>query len=101
MSINGFGRRWSFAKAMSKIAKEDNGVLLLLSQEETPEEILKNINFLKGKKKDSQLKSPDNRIVGIGAQILRDLGIRKIRLLGAKAKYHLSGFDLEITEFIN
>jgi len=101
MSINGFGRRWSFAKAMSKFAKEGNGVLLLLSQEETPEEILKNINFLKGRKKDSQLESPDNRIVGIGAQILRDLGIRRIRLLGAKVKYPLSGFDLEITEFIN
>jgi len=39
--------------------------------------------------------------VGVGAQILKDLGVKKIRLLGASAKYPLTGFDLEITEFIN
>ena len=44
---------------------------------------------------------PDSRIVGVGAQILKDLGVKKIRLLGASAKYPLTGFDLEITEFIN
>ena len=32
---------------------------------------------------------------------LKDLGITKIRLLGASAKYPLTGFNLEITEFIN
>ena len=47
------------------------------------------------------LETTDNRIIGVGAQILRDLGIKKIRLLGASVKYPLTGFDLEITEFIN
>jgi 3,4-dihydroxy 2-butanone 4-phosphate synthase/GTP cyclohydrolase II len=86
---------------MKKIDEEDKGVLLLLSHSETSKEILSNISFLKGQKNPINNDSPDSRIVGVGAQILKDLGITKIRLLGASAKYPLTGFDLEITEFIN
>jgi 3,4-dihydroxy 2-butanone 4-phosphate synthase/GTP cyclohydrolase II len=101
MGINQFGSRLSFSQAMKKIDEEDKGVLLLLSHSETSKEILSNISFLKGQKNPINNDSPDSRIVGVGAQILKDLGITKIRLLGASAKYPLTGFDLEITEFIN
>ena len=101
MGINQFGSRWSFPDAMKKINDEGEGVLLLLSNKETSGEILNNINFLKGEKRKDNLETTDNRIIGVGAQILRDLGIKKIRLLGASVKYPLTGFDLEITEFIN
>ena len=101
MGINQFGSRLSFSQAMKKIDEEDKGVLLLLSHSETSQEILSNISFLKGQKNPINNDSPDSRIVGVGAQILKDLGITKIRLLGASAKYPLTGFDLEITEFIN
>jgi 3,4-dihydroxy 2-butanone 4-phosphate synthase/GTP cyclohydrolase II len=41
------------------------------------------------------------RTYGIGAQILRDLGLSKIRVLSApKQMYAISGFDLEITEYV-
>ena len=101
IGINQFGSRLSFSQAMNKINKEGSGVLLLLSHQETPKELLSNVSFLKGEKKVNQNESPDSRIVGVGAQILKDLGVKKIRLLGASAKYPLTGFDLEITEFIN
>jgi 3,4-dihydroxy 2-butanone 4-phosphate synthase/GTP cyclohydrolase II len=101
MGINEFGSRLSFSQAMKKIDHEDKGVLLLLSHTETPQEILSNISFLKGQKNPTNNDGSDSRIVGVGAQILKDLGITKIRLLGASAKYPLTGFNLEITEFIN
>jgi len=101
MGINQFGSRWSFSDAMKKINEEREGVLLLLSNKETSAEILNNINFLKDKKRKDSAETPDNRIIGVGSQILRDLGIKKIRLLGSSVKYPLTGFDLEITEFIN
>ena len=43
---------------------------------------------------------PDLRHYGIGAQILRDLGVRKLRLLtnNPRKVVGLSGFDLEIIE---
>ena len=101
MGINQFGSRLSFSQAMKKINEEGKGVLLLLSHSESSREILSNISFLKGQKNPKISDAPDSRIVGVGAQILKDLGITKIRLLGASAKYPLTGFDLEITEFIN
>ena len=101
MGINKFGSRLSFSQAMKKIDQEKKGVLLLLSHTETSKEILSNVSFLKGEKSPSNNEGTDSRIVGVGAQILKDLGIKKIRILGASAKYPLTGFDLEITEFIN
>ena len=101
MGINEFGSRLSFSQAMKKIETEDKGVLLLLSHSESSQEILSNISFLKGQKTSKNNEGPDSRIVGVGAQILKELGIKKIRLLGASAKYPLAGFNLEITEFIN
>ncbi|MDG2060274.1 MAG: 3,4-dihydroxy-2-butanone-4-phosphate synthase [SAR86 cluster bacterium] len=101
MNINGFGNRWSFTKAMEKIQREGKGALILLSNQESQSEIINNTLFLKGKKRNNSMEAPDSRNIGLGAQILRDIGIQKIKLLGAKVKYPLTGFDLEITQFIN
>jgi 3,4-dihydroxy 2-butanone 4-phosphate synthase/GTP cyclohydrolase II len=101
MGINKFGSRLSFSHAMKKIDEEGKGVILLLSHSESSDELLSNISFLKGRKPKTKNDSPDTRIIGVGAQILKDLGVTKIRLLGASLKYPLAGFDLEITEFIN
>ena len=55
------------------------------------------MHYLKGTK--SQVK-PETKTVGIGSQILKELGLQKIKLLGTPAKYpSLSGFDLEVTGF--
>jgi 3,4-dihydroxy 2-butanone 4-phosphate synthase/GTP cyclohydrolase II len=85
MGINNFGSRLSFSQAMKKIEEEEKGVILLLSHFESSKEILSNISFLKGQKSAANNEGPDSRIVGVGAQILKDLGIKKIRLLGASA----------------
>ena len=41
------------------------------------------------------------RTLGIGAQILRDQNVRKMRLMSSPVPYKaVSGFDLEVTEFV-
>jgi len=41
------------------------------------------------------------RTYGIGAQILADLGVRKMRVMSApKAMHGISGFDLEVIEYV-
>jgi 3,4-dihydroxy 2-butanone 4-phosphate synthase/GTP cyclohydrolase II len=43
----------------------------------------------------------DPRIYGIGAQILRDLGVRKMKLLSSPRRMpSMTGFDLEVTGHI-
>jgi len=42
-----------------------------------------------------------HRTLGIGAQILRDQNVRKMRLMSSPVPYKaVSGFDLEVTEFV-
>ena len=56
-----------------------------------------------GPQEDVERNGPDAvlRTYGIGAQILRDLGLTRIRVLSApKQMYAISGFDLEITEYV-
>jgi 3,4-dihydroxy 2-butanone 4-phosphate synthase/GTP cyclohydrolase II len=44
----------------------------------------------------------DFRTFGVGAQILRALGVRRMRVLGAPKHMHaLSGFGLEIVEYVS
>ena len=39
--------------------------------------------------------------VGLGSQILKDLGVGKIHLMGAPIKYNaISGFGLEVLDFV-
>ena len=46
--------------------------------------------------------SNDLRMLGIGGQILADIGVGKMRVIGSQRKMHaLSGFDLEISEYIS
>ena len=44
----------------------------------------------------------DRRTLGIGGQILFDVGVHKMRLLSAKQVFHgLGGFGLEIVEYVS
>jgi len=41
------------------------------------------------------------RTYGVGAQILKDLGVRRMRVLSAPKQMHgLSAFDLEVAEYV-
>ena len=41
------------------------------------------------------------RQIGLGAQILSDVGVRKMRVMSSPRKYHaLSGFGLEVIEYV-
>jgi 3,4-dihydroxy 2-butanone 4-phosphate synthase/GTP cyclohydrolase II len=47
------------------------------------------------------LSGPVLRTYGIGAQILQDLGVRRMRVLSApKHMYSISAFGLEIVEYV-
>ncbi len=99
------GRSWSIDKALSRIAKEDEGVLLLLSGRETQQSLNQSMqSFAKEDQGQASIKTNPKtglRTVGIGSQILHQLGIGKMRLMSeAKHYYALSGFNLEVVEYL-
>jgi len=93
---------WSFDASLRAIAEADAGVLVLLSKPETAEDLISGIDRLLGAPEAELSGSADayNQI-GMGAQILRDLGVGQIKLMGAPLKYNaLAGFGLEVVEFV-
>ena len=96
---------WPLNSAIERIAQEDTAVIVLLRDQETSRDFMDAVEGLEqqtdelpeSRGGDSVLKT-----YGVGAQILRDLGLSKIRVLSApKHMYAISGFDLEITEYVD
>ena len=95
---------WPLSAAIERIAAEEVGVIVLLRDRESSRDFMDSVETL-GQHRDELEKRRDGdavlRTYGIGAQILRDLGLSKIRVLSApKHMYAISGFDLEITEYV-
>ncbi|WP_076412592.1 bifunctional 3,4-dihydroxy-2-butanone-4-phosphate synthase/GTP cyclohydrolase II [Shewanella sp. UCD-KL12] len=97
-------RSWPLEKAMQRIADE-GGVLVLLGNEEHNSDILAKVKAFE-LEDSGQAPTPakwqgTSRQVGVGSQILADVGVTKMRLLSSPKRYHsLSGFGLEVTDYI-
>jgi len=85
--------------ALSMIAKENNGVFLLMRHSEAPDNVIEVIKSYAG---HGDPISASQRDIGVGAQILRELGVSKMKLLTNHAiqRVGLIGFGLEIVENI-
>ncbi|CAM3732741.1 Riboflavin biosynthesis protein RibBA [Vibrio aerogenes CECT 7868] len=98
-------RSWSVEAAMERIAQE-GGILVLLGNEESSDLIMHRVKMYelqdKGEAPSMAKKQGTSRRVGVGSQILADLGVHDMRLLSsASKKYHaLGGFGLNVTEYI-
>ena len=100
---------WPLRNAMDMIAAEGEGVIVVLRNYDTARDIVNRIEELKhGKKPEprpdgkSSRNDEDLRTIGVGAQILVELGVRKMRVMSAPKHLHaLAGFDLEVSEFVN
>jgi 3,4-dihydroxy 2-butanone 4-phosphate synthase / GTP cyclohydrolase II len=93
------GRR-TLQAALRQIAADGNGILVLLRSEEGPRDLIDHIRALgTGPRAPAR---PVLRTYGIGAQILRDLGVSQMRVLSSHR--HLAGlaaFDLSIVEYVS
>jgi 3,4-dihydroxy 2-butanone 4-phosphate synthase/GTP cyclohydrolase II len=85
---------WNAQRALKTIADNDCGVLVILNSNESV--TIDDLNL--------DVKKPQYAYhnVGIGSQILKALNVGKMRIMGPELRFPaLSGFGLEITEFIN
>lgn len=93
------GPAWSLWSALEAVATEGHGVVVLLASNESSQSLLSRATRLN---KPENLPRRGYSNTGTGSQILADLGVNKIRLMGAPLNYKgLSGFDLEVLEVLS
>ncbi len=94
---------WNMARCLQAVAEAERGVIVLLARPEHPQQLLDSIEMALGDSADAPGAVPDSYTnVGLGSQILKDLGVGKIHLMGAPIKYNaISGFDLQVLDFVD
>ena len=92
----------------NKINEEEKGVIVFINQPPNPVNVLFRLNEIKKLQSKGEYKTPpvvmDEKDFGIGAQILHDLKIHKIRLLTNSTQIKrvgMIGYGLEIVEYIS
>ena len=95
---------WPLHNAMRRIAREGAGVIVVLRNHDSAREIIQRIHDYRIHDAEDAVPVRDAgrqlRTYGLGAQILADLGVRKMRVLSAPWSIHgLAGFGLEVVEY--
>lgn len=96
---------WSVQSALKHLAQSERGVFVWIANNQ-PIDLgnaldAYNQSASKPKGKTEADKNQPYRSIGVGAQILRELGVQKMKLLSSAMKFNaLSGFDLEVVEYM-
>ncbi|ERJ18301.1 Bifunctional 34-dihydroxy-2-butanone 4-phosphate synthase-GTP cyclohydrolase II RibBA protein [Salinisphaera shabanensis E1L3A] len=97
---------WPLRDTLARVAEEGCGVVVVLRKPETARELIERIRIIEG---NVPPHAPDGagdesrilRTYGVGAQILTDLGVRRMRVLSAPMRLQgISGFGLEVVEYV-
>lgn len=89
--------------------QQEKGAMVFINQDSSASNLLRRLSELKASQKHNEVtKAPlvrmDVKDFGIGAQILHDLGIHKIKLISnheQSKRVGMIGYGLEITEYLN
>jgi 3,4-dihydroxy 2-butanone 4-phosphate synthase/GTP cyclohydrolase II len=93
---------WGLDAAMRRIAKEGAGVIVLLNCGESGAQLLSQFDGTARSAHAPERGRMDLRSYGVGAQILRDCGVQKMRLLGNPRRMpSMAGYGLEITGYVS
>ena len=96
---------WPLREAIARIAAEGRGVVVVLRFAESPRHFINAVNNLKAPVDEVSNRRDGGSVLrsyGTGSQILRDLGVTRMRVLSAPKQMHaISGFGLEVVEYID
>ena len=97
-------KSWPLSDALKQVAAAKQGVVVVLSMADQNAGILQWMAEHSGSAEETvKVKQPaDIRTDGVGAQILADLGVRKMKLMTAPKVIHgLAGFGLEVVDYVS
>jgi 3,4-dihydroxy 2-butanone 4-phosphate synthase/GTP cyclohydrolase II len=108
LGVQGAVRTWTLRGAMQRIVEAGSGVVVVLRQQESARELADAVRSFAAT--TPALAAPEAategegavlRTYGVGAQILKDLGVRRMRVLSAPKQMHgISAFGLEIEGYV-
>ena len=101
LGVRGPRRAWTLRAALERIAEDGTGVLVVLRGRESPRDLADAVSTLGSVTEQRNQSGEVLRTYGIGAQILKDLDVRRMRVLSAPKQFHgISAFDLEIESYV-
>ena len=112
VGVRGAQRAWTLRAVMQRIADAGNGVVVLLRQQESPGDLTESVRAMASAAAQTAVQAERAtraeggqgavlRTFGVGAQILKDLGVRRMRVLSAPKQMHgISAFDLEVEAYV-
>lgn len=97
---------WPLRDVLRRVSEADAGVVVILCNQLDNRELIRQVEDLRLRQADDTHPPRQNihdlRTIGLGAQILSDTGVRKMRVLSAPKRIHaISGFGLEVVEYVN
>ena len=106
--VQGATRAWTLRAAMQRIVEAGNGVVVLLRSQESARELADAVRSFAAAPAspaaESAVEAAEGRVLrtfGVGAQILKDLGVRRMRVLSAPKQMHgISAFGLEVEGYV-
>ncbi|SEL07802.1 3,4-dihydroxy 2-butanone 4-phosphate synthase / GTP cyclohydrolase II [Roseateles sp. YR242] len=91
------GHSWPLPEALAAIQSQGRGVAVLLNCGEEAHALLGRLEAPAGQEPRTTM---DLRTYGVGAQILRELGVHRMKLLGSPRRMpSMTGYGLEVTGF--
>jgi 3,4-dihydroxy 2-butanone 4-phosphate synthase/GTP cyclohydrolase II len=108
LGLRGATRAWTLRAAMHRIVEAGNGVVVVLRQQETARELAEAVRTFAAPTlavpSESDAESAEGTVLrtfGVGAQILKDLGVKRMRVLSAPKQMHgISAFGLEVDSYV-
>ena len=101
LEVNRAMHSWSLDASLSRIAAEGRGVAVLLNCGENAAQLLAQFDGTARASHGPERGRMDLRSYGIGAQILRDCGVRRMNLMGNPRRMpSMAGYGLEIAGYI-
>ena len=104
IGVNHQSLGWPMKSALKQLSKEEDSILVALCYSSQPKDFLEMVKGIEAEEMEDserQAESSVLRTYGTGSQILRDIGVKRMRVLSEPKKMQaISGFDLEITEYV-
>ena len=92
---------WPFSDVLARLGRMETGVAIILKPQVADQELVRQMRIWQGELPHPPAHNEDLRTYGVGAQILKDLGVQRMRVMSAPKRFHaLAGFGLEVVDYL-